>query len=69
MVPTPVTTKAPFKPTLILTYNPHNPPLKEWFNEGYGTIKVWPKTETNLFKTTIYDFQADPQFEKNPDQK
>ena len=39
MVPTPMTTKVPFKPTFIITYNPHNPPLKEWLIEGHSLLK------------------------------
>ena len=30
-----VPTKPNFVPTFIITYNPHNPPLKEWIKETF----------------------------------
>ena len=69
MVPTPMTTKVPFKPTFILTYNPHNPPLKEWFNEGYVLLKCDPKLKLIYLRPPSVTFLASPQPEKNPNEK
>ena len=64
MVPTPVTTKAPFKPTFILTYNPHNPPLKEWFNEGYALLKCDPKRRQIYSKPPSVTFRQAPSLRR-----
>ena len=33
--PTPLVTRKRFKPTFIITFNPHNPPLREWLKETF----------------------------------
>ena len=41
---TPIGAEKPkFKPTFILTYNPHNPPLSQWFDKYQAILASDPK--------------------------
>ena len=57
MVPPPVNIKPIFRPTFIITYNPHNPPLRTWLKEAYDIIKssttlreIYPKPPSVTFR-------------------
>ena len=64
MVPTSMTTKVPFRPTFILTYNPHNPPLKGWLIEGYTLLKSDPKLMQIYPKPSSVTFRQAPSLRR-----